>query len=219
MSVIVEFSIESDEFTLGRALAEPPGMDIEFERIVPLADSVVPFVWVSGGDFEVFENHAVNNPSIQEIVAVDRVRDHTLYRIEWVGEDDDLIQYLADAGATILEGYGNNGWEFRLRFPNHEMLSEFYNTCTENEISIHIDRTYTLTEKTEYGRTFDLSQEQREALVAALQQGYLSTPKETNLEALAEQFEVSQQAMSNRIRRGTEQVLRAVLVTSASDLG
>ncbi|WP_217493319.1 helix-turn-helix domain-containing protein [Haladaptatus sp. W1] len=72
-------------------------------------------------------------------------------------------------------------------------------------------------EEADPGYQFGLTQEQREALVLALNRGYFSTPSEITLDELANQLGITSQAVSNRVRLGTEKVLRSVLVSSASD--
>lgn len=217
MSVILEFSVESDEFTLGQVLSEPPSMRVELERIVPTGNTVMPFLWVTGEDFEAFEENVVAHPAIDEIVALDKVQDSTLYRLTWRGVEDDLIRGITETEGTVLEASGDRGWEFRLRLLDHDRLSAFYNYCTDHGISLHIDRTYTVAERTESVNRFGLTQEQREALLLGLRKGYFDTPSEASLSELADELGVSQQATSDRIRRGTKQVLGEVLLSSSSD--
>lgn len=107
---------------------------------------------------------------------------------------------------------------FRLRFNNHDKLTHLYNYLTDHDIDVHVERTYTLTEDSERGRQFDLTVEQREALVLALQHGYFATPSETDLGELAAELDISRQAVSDRIRRGNEKILRRVLLSSVADL-
>lgn len=218
MSVILEFSIDSEDFQLGEVLSAPPGMQLELERIVPTGDMVMPFVWATGERHATFEEQVRDHPAIKTCVAIDSVDESTLYRIEWE-EETDLIQGIAASDAVILEAHGNGEWAFRLRFPDHDRLSHFHNFVLEQDLPIHIDRTYTLTETTERGHRFNLSQEQREALLLAIQGGYFATPREIGLDELAEKLGISEQAVSNRIRRGNEKILRQVLLTSAGDLG
>lgn len=217
MSVILEFSIASGHFQLGDVLAGPAEMQLELERIVPTGAMVMPFVWATGDDHDTFERTVRDHPAVTELVFLDRVGDSALYRIEWAAEPTDLTEAISQADAVVLEARGNADWEFRLRFPNHDMLSQFHNYVIENGLDIHIDRTYTLTEASERGHRFDLTAEQREALVLALQRGYFETPSPVNLEDLAEELDISRQALSKRIRLGNEKILRGVLLSSAAD--
>lgn len=216
MSVILEFTIESEEFTLGQVLSGLPGMHLEIERIVPTGTQVMPFVWVTGENHAAFEETVRKSPDVRELVALDRVGDSELYRIEWENAPTELIEGIADA--TVLEARGNKDWVFRLRFPDHDTLSRFHNYCTDHDITIHIERTYTFSEETEQRRQFDLSHEQREALVLAARRGYFATPSEVGLDELASDLGISRQALSTRIRRGNEKILRKVLLSSVADL-
>lgn len=217
MTVILEFKIQEEDFTLGQVLADSPDMQIELERIVPTGTQVLPFVWATGGDHEAFEESVRESHQVKELLALDRLEDSGLYRIEWVEHPTDILEGIARTDATVLDVRRDDEWVFRLRFTDHDRLSQFYNYCTERNIAIHIDRTYTLTEKTEQKHDFGLSQEQREALVLALRRGYFATPSESSLDDLADELGITPQAVSNRIRRGNEKVLRTILLSSVSD--
>lgn len=217
MSVILEFTTEQEEFMLGQVLVGRPHMHIELERIVPTGTSVMPFLWVTGDDFETFEQKVAAHEFVDDLLALDKIADSTLYRIKWQGSHNDLIRGITEVDGTILEGRADEKWHFRLRFPDHDALSRFHNFCTDNEITIHIVRTYTETERTESVKQFGLSQEQREALILGLQRGYFDTPSQVSLNDLADELDISQQAMSDRIRRGTKQVLSEALLSTAPD--
>lgn len=142
-------------------------MHLELERIVPTGHVVLPFVWATGEEHATFEASVRDHPTVKELLVLDTLDDSALYRIEWVGAPTDLIQGFAAADAVVLDARGENRWEFRLRFPDHDALSSFHNFVIEHGIDVHIERTDTLTGTTEHGHRFGLSQEQREALVLA----------------------------------------------------
>ncbi|MFB6296675.1 MAG: helix-turn-helix domain-containing protein, partial [Halobacteriales archaeon] len=58
--------------------------------------------------------------------------------------------------------------------------------------------------------------EQREALVAAYEQGYFAEPRETSLEALAESLELSPTAVAGRLRRGMKATVEMTLAADES---
>jgi predicted DNA binding protein len=215
MSVILEFTLAWDEFALGRALGSGSDRQIELERIVPAGDTVIPFFWVVGERPERLEADVEASEYVENLAVVDRVGDHTLYRVEWTGEYEDLLEGVLETEETILQAKCTENWYFQLRFLDHEHVADFYNYCTDHDIAIHIERTYTLTEESLRGRMFDLTPEQREALVLALNRGYFSTPRETDMDALAAELGISQQAFSSRLRRGEQKVLENVLGSSS----
>lgn len=218
MSVILEFTVDAAEFALGDVLSGPQDLHFELERIVPTGDAEMPFVWATGTDFERFERNVRESPRVEELLALDRVGDSSLYRIEWTTPHEDLIRAIADASATVLEATGDDRWAFRLRFLDHEKLSQFHNYCLADDLPIHVERTYTLTESTRTARDFGLTPEQREAVVLALRRGYFDLPSDATLDDLADELDVSTQALSERIRRGEREILRRVLLSSAEDL-
>lgn len=105
--------------------------------------------------------------------------------------------------------------EFRVRFTDHDALAEFQNILIENDVTIHIERIYTFTDETDRRRQFGLSSEQREALVLALQRGYFASPSEVSLDELADELDITKQAVSDRIRRGNEKILETTLLSRA----
>ena len=54
---------------------------------------------------------------------------------------------------------------------------------------------------------FGLTNEQREAIVLALKRGYFKIPREVQMQALADELDITQQAFSERLWRGLEKVL------------
>lgn len=214
MSVILEFSVDPDDFALGQVVGSPEGGVVELERIVPVGGTVMPFFWIEGGEAADVEARVDASDYIENLVALDRVGDRTLYRVDWTGEYEDLIEGISANQGTILEARGDEEWFFRLRFLDHQHVADFYNFCTSHDIPVRVGRVYTLTEESLQGRLFDLTEEQREALVLALRRGYFSTPREVNMDELADELGISQQAFSDRLRRGEETVLRNVLLAA-----
>lgn len=220
MSVILEFTIASEDFRLGQVLSGPAQMQFELERIVPTGTMVMPFIWVASEThdaFEVFEEHVRTNPAVKELLPLDKLDASGLYRVEWEQSPTDLIDAIARAEASILQARGEGDWVFRVRFNDHDRLSQFHNYVIEKELPIHIDRTYTLSEAADRSERFNLTPNQREALVLALHRGYFATPREVDLEELADGLGITRQALSNRIRRANEKVLRGALLSPVTD--
>ncbi|WP_416841391.1 helix-turn-helix domain-containing protein [Haloferax sp. DFSO52] len=214
MSVILEFSIDAGDFELGQVLRGPPPMHIELERVVPTGDLVMPFVWATGNDHEAFEEAVRSDSRVRELLVLDSVGESHLYRIEWDSSSTALIETIATTGATVLEARGDDEWLFRLRFPDHDALSKFHQIITDRDIPIYVERTFTLTGDTGHGYRFDLTEEQREALILALNRGYFETPSDVTLDDLASELGISRQALSHRIRLGNEKILRSTLLTT-----
>lgn len=208
MSVLLEFTIDSDAFQLGRILSPPPGIVLELERIVPTGSVMMPFVWVIGEDYQQFEESVRSHPSINALTSLDRFGNQGLYRVEWDTLPRDLIAACEQSNAVILEAQGSDTWEFRLRFSDHENLETFHNAVSDQEISIRVDRSCTLPNPFEKEAASNLTQGQREALLLAVRRGYFESPNAVQLDGLAGELGISRQALSKRIRRGNKKKSR-----------
>ncbi|ACV11972.1 Bacterio-opsin activator HTH domain protein [Halorhabdus utahensis DSM 12940] len=94
-----------------------------------------------------------------------------------------------------------DGWNVRLRIPDREELSMLCDRCEQLGIGVSVvsirDRdAATLDDE------FGLTTSQRELLSLAWDRGYFSIPRDTSLSELACELEISQQAASERLRRG-----------------
>jgi predicted DNA binding protein len=217
MTVIAEFTIPSAEFILGEVLQQTTGAHVEVERVVPVGSRLMPYVWVSGCDFEEFEYHVRASEHVDALNALDRVHDSVLYSVEWAESVESLMVGFVRSNATILEANGNETWQFRIRFEDHANLSDFHNYCVDHDITYTVDRIYTLDQSSSAIDRFALTPEQREALVAAIEKGYFEVPRRSSLADLAAEFDISQQAASERVRRGAGKVLSAVLLDRSAD--
>ncbi|NLV03480.1 helix-turn-helix domain-containing protein [Haloferax volcanii] len=219
MAVIVELTIDSESFDLGRVTAVSNGVHLELERVVPTGGEVMPFFWAHGTDFEAFERVVRDDRLVDDLAAVARIEDRVLYKVNWGESTSSLTRVLTDSEATILEARGNDPWLFRLRFNDHAALTEFHNRCQDEAIEFHVERIYTLAEGEPGVYNFDITDEQQEALVAAVSEGYFEVPRRTTLNEVADRLGISPQAASERVRRGADTVLRKVLLSqSAADL-
>lgn len=213
MSVVVEFMIPADAFAFGAALSTDPPLKVELERIVRDGAIAIPYVWVSQGDFDSFERTVAENDSVRELALLDEVASRRLYRVDWAGPEGDLIQGMDETEGVILQASGASTWTFQLRFPNEQRLSEFYAFVSGGDIALDVGDVFVLAENREES-AIDLTMEQREALTMAVRRGFYKVPRTTTLADLAADLGVSNQAASERIRRGTDSVLRPVLLGS-----
>lgn len=164
-------------------------------------------------DVPTFVNNAQNDADIADITVLDRVEHGALIRATWTPQAD-LIRAIKVLHATILEAKATaDGWMFRIRAKHQEGIATFQETFTAHDIPVTLDRLYDLAELVADDRAV-VTDEQRETLLAAHEQGYYERPRETNQEELGEQFDITSRAVSDRLRRGTANLIEETLVTA-----
>jgi hypothetical protein len=211
MAVIVEFNLPAEAFPFGRSTHGDPEVRVSLERVIPIEQGRIPFVWATGEALDQFEQTLADSEIVAHVEALTRVGDNVLYAVEWYEDKEAFLNGLGDAGGTILEAHGDSTWSFTVRFKNHRDLTQFHQFYQTHDFPVYIDRVSSLEEPgTEYG--FGLTPAQREALTLAVENGYFAIPRETQLENLADELGISKQATSERVRRGAETVLRKALV-------
>jgi predicted DNA binding protein len=209
MAVIAELTVPADAFPLGELLTANPDLYIDFEKVVPVDNNVLPLFWVYGDGISIFEKRVTENEHVLDLQMVEQTADRTLYAIEWVVSPGTFFDGLVETNATILDakGHGSQDWRFRLLFSSHEHLSEFHTISQDKSISIDVDRIYAVQDMGASLDTATLSQKQREALELAVTRGYFDTPRGITLEELAAEFDISTQALSDRLRRATKTIV------------
>ncbi|MFB6173033.1 MAG: helix-turn-helix domain-containing protein [Halobacteriales archaeon] len=183
---------------------------------MPLGERPVPFFSVSDGARNDFERQVRANPGVDNLRVVNTHEDETLYAMDWALSTDAFFEGVLAAGANVLEARGSvDRWQFELRFPSHDRLKEFHEYCTEAGLSLDVEGIYNPTNP-DAGPHFGLTAAQREALAAAVEQGYYAIPRGISTQALAEEFDISDQALTERLRRAiTNLVSNTLLVAPA----
>lgn len=201
MSVIAEISVSSDEFALGRVMDLSPPETAELESLVPAGDRPVPYFWLYEADFDAFEEAVLQDPAVDRIEAVDVYEDRVLYTVEWSVENDAVLRAIREVDASLLSATGSGGtWEFELRFSSHEELSSFRDHCRTDDVGFEVHRVYNPAQP-EVGAWYGLTDRQREALELAVNSGYYNIPRDCTTIDIADELDISDQAVTERLRR------------------
>lgn len=213
MSVVGDFTIPARAFALRQALSAVPEMTVEADRLATHSPKeVFPFLWATDGDFERFHDALAADPSVTDVGVAEETEGEVLYRLEWSDSFCDLIHEMVDHHAAILEARAHDDqWNLRLRFAQAEMVSKFRNHFRETGHRFDVNELYHPTEPRQ--RAFGLTREQHEALVRAVEVGYFDIPRAASTEELSELLGISANAVSERVRRGCETLVRSGLIT------
>lgn len=206
MGVIVTLSIPATEFELGRVLETEGNAVVSLESVVPLGGHSIPFFSVSDGRTS-FEESARTHRAVNEIRLVSTSGGEALYALDWEVADHTFFQGIIETGGYLLEGSGTaSEWSFDLRFRTSESLAAFQEYCADNSIPIDIGRIYNPA-KPGAGPWYGLSGPQRETLARAVEMGYYDIPRACSTKELADDFDLSDQAVIERLRRGIENLV------------
>lgn len=217
MSVIVELTLPATSFRLGEILSIFEDQQITLKTMVPLGERSVPFFNISDGTRESFEEHVRKQPSVSDLHVVNTHDGETLYGLDWDIGDDTFFASITGLGGSVLEASGGaDQWVFQLRFRTHDALSEFQETCFDADIPIDVLKIYNPT-KPDAGPWYGLTPPQRETLTYAVEMGYYSLPRQISTEEIATEFDISDQAVSERLRRAIETLVTNTLLLTASD--
>jgi predicted DNA binding protein len=217
MSVIAHLRVPADSFELGRILDIGGGTSVELENFVPIGERAVPFFSVHGSVRGTFETEVQNHPSVSRVREISAHEDKVLYALDWEVSRDLFFQGLYETDAHLLSGTGGpETWEFELRFPTHEALAEFQEYCSDATIPLEVGRIYNPT-RPDSGPFYGLTPPQRDTLVRAVEGGYYSIPREMSTKDLAEEFDISDQAVTERLRRAISTLVDNSLVAAIEE--
>jgi len=217
MSVITEVRISPDDFELGKILSLEEASTIELETLVPSGSATVPLFWVYEPVKDGFLDTVERYPTVNSVTEVDVFEDRTLFRFDWDASQDHLFQCIMDHEGQILSATGtSDGWDFELRFSGRESLSRCQDCCEDAHISLEVIRVYNPTNP-EAGPWYGLSEPQREALTLAVRMGYYDIPRGCTTAELADELGISDQAVTERLRRAIGTFGRNALLTLGSD--
>lgn len=212
MSVIATIEVPAEEFILGGVLAASTGVRIRLERVIPMGDSFVPYVWVSNDGLEELAETLEQEADIASVEVLDTVNGETLVRIEWTQNVDGLVSVITGTGGKILHAVAEDGlWTIQLRFDDHDHLTGFYHRCVEAGLSLDLQSVHNPGLPQAAGVGLGLTDAQRETLLYALEAGYFEVPRRINLTGLSDHLGVSDTAISQRIRRGIASLLEVAL--------
>ncbi|MFC4988423.1 bacterio-opsin activator domain-containing protein [Saliphagus infecundisoli] len=214
---VVEIGLAAEEFALSQTAARFEDLQYEIERVVAHdTDHVMPYVWIDGPSVGEIESVLEDDDSVEEFDRLADLEEERLYRMEWVDQIDTLVQILVEEDGAILSAQGNgDDWTLRILFPTRDALSRTHDYCEDQGLRMDIYTIYNVDDGRK-GR-FGLTDSQQDTLLSAFERGYYEIPRDTSMTELAEEMDVSHQALSERLRRGHEALVENTVVIGRED--
>lgn len=213
MSVLIEAEIDAQDFEFGRVFSMlSSAVTIELESLVALPETTTQTVWVSNGEHESLEERIGPHSTVERVERIESLSERSLYTLEWSLEYDHLFRHFRDENVHLLAATGStDAWDFRLRFRTHEALSVFQEYCETVQVGIDVHSVYNTPEQQLDG-AFGITKPQQEALVLAVRNGYYDLPRGCNTSDLADRLEISDQAVTERLRRAIAMLTRNTIM-------
>lgn len=211
MATVTVLRIPAADSYLGAVFDRLPDVRCEIELVVESEGLAHRFENVRRSELE---SALGADPTVENFEFVTADAGRLLYAIRWTATVVELYDLVVDHGGTVLNSTGENGvWTIRLRFENHEDVSNLYETFAERGISVDVVRLHELSDRGH--EDLGLTKEQYEALETAIRLGYFEIPRESQLQEVADELGISDQALSERLRRAYHSIVTAELDVSS----
>lgn len=219
MAIAVEIYITHQDLALTHTIKAVPSATI---RVVSDAgtdpDHNAYFFEITAPDFSTVESALTTDHTVSSFTPIIQNGASRTYRIEYSPEAKLISPLMTDIGAVIIRSESHlEGWCLELRMQDHSGLYDLDQFAEEENLEFDILELHQSGDGPEPPEV-ELTAAQREALVAAYVHGYYDDSRETVLEDLAEVLDISQSAVSGRLKRGAAQLIEEVLI-DATDSG
>ncbi|MFB6155159.1 MAG: helix-turn-helix domain-containing protein [Haloferacaceae archaeon] len=207
--LVTEFFLESP--ILSETLQQSAGSELVVDSEHLLENGTLQLtVWADGWRRDEFEAALDGDSTVDSRDLLVEEDGRPLYRVRLTGEGTDTSVHprWVELGAKLIEAVGTReGWEIRMRFPGRETFKQFYQTVSQMGLAIRIHSLYD--DPFADSDSLRLSAKQRRTLELAHERGYFEVPRRVTLRDLADELEVSDQSVSERLRRGIDRILTA----------
>lgn len=202
MTTIAEFTVPTRDFPLGHLFETLPDVTIEIECVVPTSGAVLPYFWVRNVAVERVRGALEAEGALESFTVVDDLGSQGLIRADWSADVEGVLAAITDAELTLLSATGTEEeWRFEFRTEDTDQIVAFQQYCTDLDIGVELVRLYDVGETGSTGQ-YNLTPDQREALLLAYDNGYYEIPRRDDLGTLAEELGIARQSFADRLRRG-----------------
>lgn len=205
--VLVEFRTEHG---FSAFWEEAPKRVVELLPVIPLGEGTAPLIAVSDDAPDRREADLRSHPSVAEVEPVSERDSRSVFRVTWA--DVPVHGFAFDeVDGHLLRAVGEaGGWDLTVLFDGRGSLTPFWDMVRETGVPVTVE-----TVKTSSGYpesvSESLSHQQRETLRRAVERGFYDIPRRCTMAELGRDFGISDQAVSERLRRGTRLLIERSL--------
>ncbi|MDQ2049642.1 helix-turn-helix domain-containing protein [Natronolimnohabitans sp. A-GB9] len=204
MTTIAELTLSTDEFALAETFQQLPNLEVRVESVVAEGPArTMPLVWFCNVDREEIEHTLEADSTVADYQRLlENSDDEWFYRLQYAEDVGSVCRAVYTNGGTLLDAQvADDQWTLRLLFPQREGLSDAVSAIEDCGARIDVRRMVEAGQDEDLETTAALTEPQQEAIAEAYRQGYYDVPREISLEELANELDISHQALSERLRR------------------
>ncbi|SFR88822.1 GAF and HTH_10 associated domain-containing protein [Halomicrobium zhouii] len=212
--VVAKLAVSHRDVVLGEAIRAAPSVTVEPNYRTTDGGAAVLVFTAAGESIVEFDAALSTDHTVRDPQLLARTDDACTYRVRFSSEALQFSPVFADLGALLYDvRTAGRSWSFHVRFPSHEAFASFRNFCSSHEVTLRLFK-LSADEQHTRGDDLGLTASQWDTLSTAHEMGYFEVPRGATQEELARQLDISPSAVSQRIRRATNQLLAETLASS-----
>ena len=214
--VLVRATVACDDIALEDTFEAVPDARFNCGSVAGSGGGPVPLLWARATDQDRLAAAMRADPTTEVVTRLTDRGDECLYRISWSPTVEFVVGLLTAGDGTMLDASADrDGWRVRMLYPTRDALVETTSYCERHDVAVDVRSIERMDGEStgEYG----LTETQYRALKLACERGYFEIPRETQLGEVAETLGISHQALSERVRRGTEKLISHSLLCDQGD--
>jgi hypothetical protein len=227
MPIITEVRFAHEDGALADTLGELPELKVS---VIPEAStnprrSVYLMRFDDGSRSEITETVEADH-TVSNITPMPEFGDDPVLAMEFANETMLLGPEVTRHDGIVLEAQsavldddpGPRGWHERWLLPDRESLHAIWEHARDEGFDFEVLEFYQRgSTDPEYLGSNAPTNQQHEALVLAYERGYFAEPRETSLEELADELDLSPTAVAGRLKRGMRSLIDMTVAADAPD--
>lgn len=220
MSIVTEVRFAHEDGALARTLNELSDTDIKVIRETSTEPGQsIYFIRFDHGQPSEIRSVLEADHTVCTLNPLSASGPRQVWRVKFTDEATLLNPVVTSEGGFVLHARSSRitddqwGWHERWLLPDHESLHTIWQHAREEGFEFEILQFHpwdgTLSEHT---GAQTLTEQQRVTLALAYERGYFTEPRETDLEALADELGRSPSAVAGRLKRGMKLLIGETLI-------
>lgn len=209
MGFIAEVHLVHDDLALAPTIERHPDAALRYEYAASADGRRLQFVSVFDEYAAVAESMASDH-TVSQPTCVATFENRAIYRVALETDLEIVPDRCAESGLFVFTiTSGDRGWIARVYLPNRDALTAYRGWCRDRGISFRVTQLYDSSSSDD--GAYLLTDQQREILLMAYYAGYFDIPRTATQDDLAERLDISDSAVSQRIRRAVSELIAATI--------